>query len=105
MYCPTDRTRLQTTDRRGVQLQVCPTCRGVWLARSELEKLLESAPTGPSLPPALAGRGDYASVDRGTLAAAAPPASSGLYDRYRNGNLRTQAQSTREQRLVEVLDF
>jgi hypothetical protein len=34
---------MQTVDRAGVQFDMCPTCRGVWLDRGELEKLMESA--------------------------------------------------------------
>jgi hypothetical protein len=30
-------------ERAGVQFDMCPTCRGVWLDRGELEKLMESA--------------------------------------------------------------
>jgi Zn-finger nucleic acid-binding protein len=31
---------MQTISRGGVELDICPTCRGVWLDRGELEKLL-----------------------------------------------------------------
>ena len=34
---------MQTVERSGVQFDMCPTCRGVWLDRGELEKLMESA--------------------------------------------------------------
>ena len=33
---------MQTVDRAGVQFDMCPTCRGVWLDRGELEKLMAS---------------------------------------------------------------
>lgn len=43
LMCPNDNTAMQTLDRSGVQFDMCPSCRGVWLDRGELEKLMESA--------------------------------------------------------------
>lgn len=43
LMCPNDNTVMQTLDRSGVQFDMCPSCRGVWLDRGELEKLMESA--------------------------------------------------------------
>jgi Zn-finger nucleic acid-binding protein len=44
MKCPTcpDAT-LAMTDRQGIEIDYCPQCRGVWLDRGELDKLLERA--------------------------------------------------------------
>lgn len=42
LLCPNDNAAMQTINRNGVELDVCPTCRGVWLDRGELEKLLET---------------------------------------------------------------
>lgn len=41
MKCPIDQTNLQVTDRQGIEIDWCPTCRGVWLDRGELDKLIE----------------------------------------------------------------
>lgn len=43
LMCPNDNAAMQTLDRDGVQFDMCPTCRGVWLDRGELEKLMASA--------------------------------------------------------------
>ncbi|MFN7112640.1 MAG: zf-TFIIB domain-containing protein [Brevundimonas sp.] len=43
LMCPNDNSAMQTLDRDGVQFDMCPTCRGVWLDRGELEKLMASA--------------------------------------------------------------
>ena len=43
LMCPNDDSAMQTMERSGVQFDMCPTCRGVWLDRGELEKLLEGA--------------------------------------------------------------
>ena len=42
-HCPD--TALLMTDRQGIEIDYCPTCRGVWLDRGELDKLMERAAT------------------------------------------------------------
>jgi Zn-finger nucleic acid-binding protein len=42
MKCPTcTETDLVMTDRQGVEIDYCPKCRGVWLDRGELDKIIE----------------------------------------------------------------
>lgn len=41
MKCPNDNATLQMTDRSGIEIDYCPDCRGVWLDRGELDKLIE----------------------------------------------------------------
>jgi Zn-finger nucleic acid-binding protein len=42
-FCPEDRvTALIIVERNGIEIDYCPACRGVWLERGELEKLLET---------------------------------------------------------------
>lgn len=43
LMCPNDNTAMQTLERSGVQFDMCPSCRGVWLDRGELEKLMAAA--------------------------------------------------------------
>lgn len=43
MKCPLDQTELLLTERQGVEIDYCPTCRGVWLDRGELDKLIDRA--------------------------------------------------------------
>ena len=58
LMCPNDNAAMQTLERSGVQFDMCPTCRGVWLDRGELEKLMAAAvdegraaaPAAPSQP-------------------------------------------------------
>ena len=47
MKCPVcPDTTLSMMDRQSVEIDFCPTCRGIWLDRGELDKLLElAAPT------------------------------------------------------------
>ncbi|MFW8594403.1 zf-TFIIB domain-containing protein [Cribrihabitans neustonicus] len=41
MQCPIDGTQLVMADRAGVEIDYCPKCRGVWLDRGELDKIIE----------------------------------------------------------------
>lgn len=51
MFCPSCKDAvLQMSERIGIEIDYCPTCRGVWLDRGELDKIIEksnqaSAPT------------------------------------------------------------
>lgn len=48
MKCPVDGEALVMADRSGVEIDYCPKCRGVWLDRGELDKIIErSAPAAP----------------------------------------------------------
>ncbi|MFF1252419.1 zf-TFIIB domain-containing protein [Pseudarthrobacter sp. NPDC058329] len=57
MKCPVDSVELMMTERSGVEIDYCPQCRGVWLDRGELDKILDRAadmsgpaPARPSTP-------------------------------------------------------
>jgi Zn-finger nucleic acid-binding protein len=48
MACPVCRVPLAMSDRQGIEIDYCPQCRGVWLDRGELDKIIErSAPQAP----------------------------------------------------------
>ena len=52
MKCPVDNETLVMADRGGVEIDYCPKCRGVWLDRGELDKIIErSAAAQPQQPP------------------------------------------------------
>ena len=38
--CPIDNTQLVETIKAGVQIDVCPDCKGAWLDRGELKKIV-----------------------------------------------------------------
>lgn len=55
MQCPTDGAVLVMSDRNGIEIDYCPTCRGVWLDRGELDKIIDrsleqQAPAAPAAP-------------------------------------------------------
>ena len=56
MQCPTDGTTLTMSERSGIEIDYCPTCRGVWLDRGELDKIIERSlsqvPAAPAAAPA-----------------------------------------------------
>lgn len=51
LMCPNDNSSMQTVQREGVEFDMCPTCRGVWLDRGELEKLMNASRAGHAEPP------------------------------------------------------
>ena len=54
MQCPSCNTILTMSERQGIEIDYCPSCRGVWLDRGELDKIIErnltAASTGPVSP-------------------------------------------------------
>ena len=51
--CPVDQTALVMSERQGVEIDYCPTCRGVWLDRGELDRIIEknsAAGATPAVP-------------------------------------------------------
>ena len=62
MKCPVDSVDLIMSERSGVEIDYCPQCRGVWLDRGELDKIIDraaevmgpaaaAAPVAPPPPP------------------------------------------------------
>ena len=56
MPCPVCAVPLVMSDRQGVEIDYCPQCRGVWLDRGELDKIIErnaadAAPARSAPPP------------------------------------------------------
>jgi Zn-finger nucleic acid-binding protein len=61
MQCPSDGTVLVMSERSGIEIDYCPTCRGVWLDRGELDKIIER------------GAREYSAPAQAAPAAPAPP--------------------------------
>lgn len=47
MQCPIDGTQLVLAERAGVEIDYCPQCRGVWLDRGELDKIVDRSAAAP----------------------------------------------------------
>lgn len=41
MLCPTCAVALVMSERQNIEIDYCPSCRGVWLDRGELDKIIE----------------------------------------------------------------
>ena len=50
--CPVDQSPLVMSERQGVEIDFCPTCRGVWLDRGELDKIIEKNSAASAAPAA-----------------------------------------------------
>lgn len=60
MKCPACDVTLVMTDRQGIEIDYCPQCRGVWLDRGELDKIIDraGAQAAPAPQPAAEYRGE-----------------------------------------------
>jgi len=91
MNCPVCKTAtLVMSERQGIEIDYCPQCRGVWLDRGELDKLIEKSA-------ATSGPVEGFESDR------RPPASSGYYDQSRGGH--GYPRKKRKGMLAELFDF
>ncbi|MEN6375453.1 MAG: zf-TFIIB domain-containing protein [Smithella sp.] len=62
MNCPVCNAALLLSERQGVEIDYCPKCRGIWLDRGELDKIIERSDQQASAKPtavALENRYDY----------------------------------------------
>ncbi len=96
MLCPIDQTELVMTDRQGIEIDYCPQCRGVWLDRGELDKIIERSAAQAAPPPPPAGP--------------APAHGSGYGERGEYGEAgeygeRGYGQRRRKSLLGEIFDF
>jgi Zn-finger nucleic acid-binding protein len=57
MNCPIDGTVLVMSERNGIEIDYCPQCRGVWLDRGELDKIIDRAGDGQR--PSVASQSAY----------------------------------------------
>jgi hypothetical protein len=76
MKCPIDGVDLVMSERQGVEIDYCPTCRGVWLDRGELDKILDRAAS------MAASEHPAAPAPVAPAPAAMPPAPAAAYPAY-----------------------
>ena len=77
MQCPNDQTVLVMSERSGIEIDYCPTCRGVWLDRGELDKIVERSLGAPAPAP--------------TRAPAPPPSYQQPYQQPYHGKKRKES--------------
>lgn len=92
MLCPVCKNvNLAMTDRQGIEIDYCPDCRGIWLDRGELDRLIE--------------RAEQAAAPAAARGAAPPsygqayPPSHRAHDSYKHGKKRHKSL------LGELFDF
>lgn len=65
MKCPNCNVALTMADRNGIEIDYCPDCRGVWLDRGELDKIIErSVQQPPVQQPPVPQRSNYPNQER-----------------------------------------
>jgi len=62
MNCPVCNVQLQLAERQGIEIDYCPQCRGVWLDRGELDKIIERSPAEYSSTPPTRRDAEYSSA-------------------------------------------
>lgn len=89
MKCPTDGATLVMSERSGIEIDYCPECRGVWLDRGELDKII-----------------DRAAADAPAAARQAPPQqySEPRYDDRSRGQQQPYRKKKKEHWLSELFD-
>lgn len=86
MDCPVCKTaQLVMSERQGIEIDYCPNCRGVWLDRGELDKIIDRSAPAAAHP-----------------AAAQPPVAQGYPDPRQHGYGKKKR---REGFLGELFDF
>ncbi len=43
MLCPVCKVDLLLSEKQGIEIDYCPKCRGIWLDRGELDKIVEKS--------------------------------------------------------------
>ena len=97
MGCPVDGTTLVMSERSGIEIDYCPTCRGVWLDRGELDKIIErSAEQAPAGAPQAPGRGRGKVSSRATITAIAASPTSAASRSWRSCSISLPGREARQ---------
>lgn len=105
MLCPVCRTGLSMSDRSGVEIDFCPSCRGVWLDRGELDKIIERADAPPARNADHSQRSDRSSGASGFMGMAASmlKGDDDRYDRDRDDRYDDRYEKRRPKKKKSIL--
>jgi len=104
MQCPTDGTTLTMSERSGIEIDYCPTCRGVWLDRGELDKIIERAVKEDAPPPPQAQPQQPTYAAPPPVYSAPPPREHYRDDDYRGYDKHRKYGHRRKSWLEEIFD-
>lgn len=104
MRCPLDGENLVMSDRHGVEIDYCPKCRGVWLDRGELDKIIERA-TQAEAPVALREPGRAAQVYAEDMRPREPRRDEPPRRRDHDDDYDRKPRKRRESFLSDLFDF
>lgn len=82
MKCPTCNETLLMSEKNGIEIDYCPSCRGIWLDRGELDKIIERS-----------------------LAQEAPISKNNDYNRSHKEHYKENYQSKKKSFLSDIFDF
>src|SRR6188472_3901531 len=82
LVCPSCRVALTMSERSGIEIDYCPECRGVWLDRGELDKIIDRAGSAPSAAPQAAPPAPPAAAPAAPAAAPPPAPAYGQQNGY-----------------------
>ncbi|MDF3031733.1 MAG: hypothetical protein K0R03_2291 [Moraxellaceae bacterium] len=103
MDCPVCKTvTLVMSERQGIEIDYCPQCRGVWLDRGELDKIIDRSTTAPASASAAPAAAPYPSQP-GTPYPANPPHTASHHPGAHQGGYHKKRK--REGFLSELFDF
>lgn len=97
MPCPVCAVPLVMSDRQGVEIDYCPQCRGVWLDRGELDKIIERASAAEAPPPPRTAPPPQQQYGQ-------PPSGGGWHERERDHDYRKGYPKRKKSFLQELFD-
>ena len=121
MKCPLCAVDLVMSDRQGIEIDYCPKCRGIWLDRGEIDKIIDrsqaaeppraeprAAPaSAPAMPSTAPGWGGYAAPPTSAGYAPPPPRPAEQWRRDDDDDRHRQGHHGKKKKgfLSEILDF
>ena len=118
MKCPLCALDLVMSDRQGIEIDYCPKCRGIWLDRGEIDKIIERSQAAepqraeprpapapaPAMPSAAPGWAGYAAPPTAAVYAPPPPRPA---EQWRRDDQHRQGHHGKKKKgfLSEILDF
>ena len=98
MKCPLDQIELQMSDRQGIEIDYCPQCRGVWLDRGEIDKLIERSSVTPEV-------SSYKQESRPSVHRDSQDYNRSSNDEYSDNYQKNYKKRKKESFLGEIFDF